>query len=224
MECVGHIQKRLRKRLHDLKKKTFVDDSGQVRKIKWGGKGRLTESVINSLSVYFGGAIRNFPGDMDGMFRAIWAVFHHSISDDEQHHHQFCPTGSDSWCKFNRALADNVEPPKHTPKLPKDLGPFIKPVFTALSKRELLENSVLGATQNQNESFNIIVWSWCPKKGFCSVASVDIISSNCCYTHLLVNSEVLELLDVPFQSYDGFCPWIDLKIQKETTRNTNDER
>ena len=68
---MGHIQKRLRKRLRDLKKKTFVDDSGQVKKIKWGGKGRLTESVINSLSFYFGGAIRNFPGDMDGIFRAI---------------------------------------------------------------------------------------------------------------------------------------------------------
>ena len=75
MECEGHIQKRLGKRLRDLKKKTFVDDSGQVRKIKGGGKGRLTESVINSLSVYFGGAICNFPGDVDGMFRAKWAVF-----------------------------------------------------------------------------------------------------------------------------------------------------
>ena len=174
MDCVGHIQKRLGKKLRDLKKKTFVDDSGQVRKIKWGRKGRLTESVINSLSVYFGGAIRNFPGDVDGMFRAIWAVFHHSISDDEQHDHQFCPTGSGSWCKYNRALADNVEPSKHTPKLPKDLGPFIEPVFTALSKRELLEKWVLGATQNQNESFNNIVCSRCPKTGFCSVASVEI--------------------------------------------------
>ena len=115
-----------------------------------------------------------FPGD-----RAIWAVFHHSISDDEQHHHQFCPTGSDSWCKFNRALADNVEPPKHTPKLPKDLGPFIKPVFTALSKRELLEKCVLGATQIQNESFNNIIWSLCPKMGFCSVVSVDIAVKSC---------------------------------------------
>ena len=65
------------KKLCDLKKKTFVDDSGQVRKIKWGGKGHLTYAVIESLTVYFGGAICNFPGDMDGMFRAIWAVFHH---------------------------------------------------------------------------------------------------------------------------------------------------
>ena len=173
MECVGHIQKRLGKKLRDLKKKTFVDDSGQVRKIKWGGKGRLTDAVIESLTVYFGRAIRNFPGDVDGMFKAIWAVFHHSISDDDQHDHQFCPSGSDSWCKFNRALAENEETPKHTPKLPKDLGPFIKPVFTELSKRELLKRCVLGATQNQNESFNNIVWSRCPKTGFCSLVSVD---------------------------------------------------
>ena len=178
MECVGHIQKRLGKKLRDLKKKTFVDDRGQVRKIKWGGKGRLTESVINLLSVYFGGAIRNFPGDVDGMFRAIWAVFHHSISDDEQHDIQFCPIGSGSWCKYNCALADNVEPPKNTPKLPKDLGPFIEPVFTALSKRELLEKCVLGATQNQNESFNNIVWSRCPKTGFCSAVNLAAITFN----------------------------------------------
>ncbi len=49
-------------KLRDLKKKTFVDDSGQVRKIKWGAKGCLTDAVIESLMVYFGGAIRNFPG------------------------------------------------------------------------------------------------------------------------------------------------------------------
>ena len=86
-------------------------------------------------------------------------MFHHSISDDEQHDHQFCPTRSDSWCKFNRALVENEETPKHTPKLPKDLVPFIKAEFTALSKRELLERCALGATQNQNESFKNIVWS-----------------------------------------------------------------
>ena len=134
----------------------------------------MTDAVIESLTVYFGGTICNFPGDVEGMFRAIWAVFHHSISDDDQHDHQFCPSGSDSWCKFNRALTENEETPKHTPKLPKDLCPFIKPVFTELSKRELLERGVLGATQNQNKSFNNIVWSRCPKTGFCSLVSVDI--------------------------------------------------
>ena len=36
MECVGHVQKCLGKKLRDLRKKTFVDDNGQVLKLKWG--------------------------------------------------------------------------------------------------------------------------------------------------------------------------------------------
>ena len=110
------------------------------------------------------------------MHRAIWAVFHHSLSNDEEHNHQFCPSGSDSWCKFNRALANDEEPPKHTPKLPMDLSPFIKPVFTELSKLELSEKCLLGATQNQNESFNGIVWTRCPKTGFCGIEIVEIVA------------------------------------------------
>ena len=123
----------------------------------------MTDSVIDSLAVYYGGATQNFPGDVDGMYRAIWAVFHHSLSCDEKPDHQSCPKGPDSWCKYNRAHSNDEEPPKHTPKLPMDLSPFIKPVFTELSKWKLLEKCVLGATQNQNESLNNIIWSRVPK-------------------------------------------------------------
>ena len=123
-----------------MKKKTFVDDNGQELKLKCGGRGRLTDSVIDSLAVYYGGATQNFPGNVDGMYRAIWDVFHHSLSSDEKPHHQSCPSGPDSWCKYNRALSNNEEPPKHTPKLPMDLSPFNKPVFTELSKLKLLKS------------------------------------------------------------------------------------
>ena len=43
MECVGHVQKRLGKKLGGLKKKTFVDDNGQVLKLKWGSRGRTLD-------------------------------------------------------------------------------------------------------------------------------------------------------------------------------------
>ena len=202
MECVGHVQKRLGKKLCDLKKKTFVDDNGQVQRLKWEGKGRVTIFVIDSLTVFYGGAIRNFSGDLDGLYRAIWTVFHHSLSSDEKHDHQFCPSGSNSWCKFNRALGNNEEPPKHTPKLPMFLSPFIKPIFTELSKLELLEKCVLGATQNQNESFNNIIWSWCPKTGFCSVEIVEIEVNQAVITF----NHGLEGLSPLFVKLFGFPP------------------
>ena len=44
---------------------------------------------------------------------------------------------------------------------------------------------------------------------------IYVISSNCCCTHLLADSKVLELFDAPFQTYDGFCPRIDLNIQRK---------
>ena len=113
------------------------------------------------------------PEIFPGTWMAIWAVFHHSLSSDEKPDHQYCPSGPDSWCKYNRALSNDEEPPKHTPKLPMDLSPFNKPVFTELSKLKLLK-SVLSATQNQNESLNNIIWSRCHKTGFSSRMSAEI--------------------------------------------------
>ena len=43
MECVGHVQKRFGKKLRDLKKKTFVDDNGQVLRLKWGEERTLDQ-------------------------------------------------------------------------------------------------------------------------------------------------------------------------------------
>ena len=136
------------------------------------------------------------------MHRVIWAVFHHSLSNDEEHNHQFCPSGSDSWCKFNRALANDEEPPKHTPKLTMDLSPFIKPVFTELSKPELLEKCVLGATQNQNESFNGLVWTRCPKTAFCSVEIVEVAA----YLAAITYNHGLEGHSPLFVKLFGFSP------------------
>ena len=48
----------------------------------------------------------------------------------------------------------------------------MKPVFTRLSDHALLEKCLLGS--NQNESFNNLVWSRCPKTEFCSPPTVQI--------------------------------------------------
>ena len=55
-----------------------------------------------------------------------------------------------------------------------DLSQYVKPVFALLSSTALLEKCVLGATQNQNKTFNIITWSNCPKTEFSSPATVQI--------------------------------------------------
>ena len=50
----------------------------------------------------------------------------------------------------------------------------MKKVFEDLSRDALMERYVLGATQNQNESFNAMIWNRCPKTDFSSVVVVEV--------------------------------------------------
>ena len=68
-ECVGHVQKRLGTQLRTLKKSGKRDREEKV--VRFGGKGRLTDKVIDALQVYYGGAIRNNKNDLQGMEQAI---------------------------------------------------------------------------------------------------------------------------------------------------------
>ncbi len=147
--------------------------------IVWSGKGRLTKKNIQTLQLYYGGAIRFHAGNLNEMTKAIWAIFRHCSSTDENPHHEYCPPGGidpqKNWCKYKNAVAVNKEPPPHSaPLIPPDLAVHVKPVFLRLADRKLLDRCPLGATQNQNESFNSTIWLRCPKEKFSCPTSVSI--------------------------------------------------
>lgn len=167
-ECVGHVQKRMYSRLKALKGRTNVDKNGKVVKI--GGRGRITEQKMILIQRYYGKAIRSNVNDALGMKNAVMAIFY----QDGHPLHFRCPTGETSWCKFQRASSKGETPPNHKQTIPYQIAPFIKKVFIDLSADALMERCVLGATQNQNESFNAIIWNHCPKVGFCSCNVVEI--------------------------------------------------
>lgn len=97
------------------------------------------------------------------MRKACWAVYKHSVSTDDNPQHQDCPPGAESWCKYQRALANNQEPLPHNTRIPSDIIPWVESVFTDLCDDNLLQRCVLGATQNRNESFNAMIWARAPK-------------------------------------------------------------
>ncbi|KAH9372085.1 hypothetical protein HPB48_017426 [Haemaphysalis longicornis] len=80
-----------------------------------GGKGRLTQGLIKKLTNYYGWAIKSHPNDVPGMERA---TYYHVTSTDQEPHHDLCPSGTDSWCLHNRALAKGEPLPPHKHKLP----------------------------------------------------------------------------------------------------------
>ena len=138
------------------------------------GKGRLTDRNIKKLTKYYGKAIRSNIGDSAAMKDAVWEIYYHSQSTDSMAQHQFCPSGQRSWCKYNRALAKLEPPPPHSTTIHPDIAPHLFKIFERLSKDSLMEGCVMGATQNQDETFNSIIWQRCPKTEFCSATTVEI--------------------------------------------------
>ena len=95
-ECVGHLQKRIGKRLRNKKKAE-----------KLGGKNRLTEAIIKKLTLYYGLIIRRNVDSVEGMKRAMIVILDHYCSMDKSPRHENCPTGADSWCEWRKAEAAN---------------------------------------------------------------------------------------------------------------------
>ncbi|GFX66906.1 uncharacterized protein TNCV_999451 [Trichonephila clavipes] len=102
IECVGHVQKRMGTRLRKLKlvySKKKLSDGKTI-----GGNGRLTDSLIDKLAHYFGNAIRCNSTSVKEMRKAIWAVWGHSCSTDDEPMHWFCPTNPNTWYLSHPAL------------------------------------------------------------------------------------------------------------------------
>ncbi|GFU82095.1 uncharacterized protein TNCV_1326391 [Trichonephila clavipes] len=87
IECVSHVQKRMGTRLRKLKLVYSEKKLSDGKTI--GGKGRLTDSLIDKLAHYYGNAIRCNSTSVKEMRKAIWVVWGHSCSTDDEPMHWF---------------------------------------------------------------------------------------------------------------------------------------
>ena len=119
--------------------------------------------MINRLQNYYGIAIRSNPGNLEGMKKAIHATLFHVASSEKNCWHQHCPDGKDSWCHYKADMANGTNTYKAGKGVPMEAIKHVKPIFQDLSKDELLLKFLHGKTQNQNESFNGMIWNRVPK-------------------------------------------------------------
>lgn len=77
----------------------------QVRRMKEiGGKGKLTDFATGKLELLYHRSLTK---------KGICASFLHCSSSDENPQRQLCSNTSDSWCFYQKALANNRQPPSH---------------------------------------------------------------------------------------------------------------
>ena len=156
-QCVGHVQKRVGSRCLKLRQR--------VKGL--GGKGKLTNHIIDRLQNYYGIAIRANSNTLFEMQKAVRAcLFYVASSETNNYHNAYCPTGEDSWCRYQRDKALGTNTYKHGVGLPLSVLKHVKPIFEELSSESLLKDCLHGKTQNQNESFNGTIWERLPKSKF----------------------------------------------------------
>ncbi|GFW77764.1 uncharacterized protein TNCV_2805111 [Trichonephila clavipes] len=110
------------------------------------GRGRLTLKEVDSIQHYYGLAIRKNLSSVEDVKRAIWAIYFHKLSTEDNPQHALCP------------LVNFIESEKK--------------VFRDLTEKDLLKKCLHGRTQNPNESFNKCIWERIPKTVFVGIETL----------------------------------------------------
>ncbi|EZA47227.1 hypothetical protein X777_16489 [Ooceraea biroi] len=141
------------------------------------GPGKLIDSLIKDLTIYYGLSIIRNSNSVNAMKDAIWATFYHKYSTDENPQHEKCPPGADLWCKWRQAEINNtLSEYKHPAPLTSEAQEILRPIYEHLSSADLLERCLGGHIQNNNESFNAVLWKFAPKHIFSSAKIIEISS------------------------------------------------
>jgi hypothetical protein len=152
------------------------------------GAGRLTIARIDSIQSFYGLSIRQNKGDSKAMAKATKAIMYHYASSEERPQHDYCPIGKDSWCTYQRDIANNTK--LHVPiknPFPPAIVDVIKPVFDRLGDANFLAGCEKCATQNANESLHHVIWGLAPKEQYTSPCETSLAVGLGC---LLFNSGI----------------------------------
>ena len=133
-----------------------------------------SNKVIDKLQVYYGRAIRDNTDSITNMRNAVIAIWKYTKSTDGYPLHNLCPTGSESWCGFQRDLTNRTSEYSHTHPLPRAIAEATSPGFTALSEETLLSSWLNGGTQNQNEASHALIWQRASKETRSGLSTVRL--------------------------------------------------
>lgn len=180
-ECVNHVSKRLGAALRNV----VADTRKQGITLGGRGEGRLTQVIIGKLTLYYARAIRGNNESADAMANAIWATLFHAMSSDKDPHHDRCPTGVDSWCFFQNAIANHRPPPSHNDqkghtRISREVGQHLIKIYQRLTDSNLLKRCLQGKTQNSNECLHSTIWARCSKDRFASHKRVELAAITAC--------------------------------------------
>ena len=168
-DCINHVSKRMGTALQKLV------SSSKVQGESLSGKGKLTKVKIMKIQNYYGRAVKDNADDIELLKKRIFAILFHLTSSDDHPKHVHCPLGEQSWCFWQRDVANKRRPGSHKEHetLPAEIGKKLVPIFQRLSDEQLLRRCLRAKTQNSNESFHNVIWKLCPKTVYVGMKTIE---------------------------------------------------
>ena len=148
-ECIGHVQKRLKKRLMK----------------KCSGSTSLSQCKADRIAHLYALVVIQHRGQTAAEIRdGLQVLLIHTKED-----HDHCPFGGDSWCYLQKKVALYESEGGHAP--PTTREPYLSPpefaraveVFKLFGSLSFCSTITLGKTQNSNESLHNMLWHNSPK-------------------------------------------------------------
>ena len=154
-ECLGHVQKRLKKHLRKKSNAYSKLAAGKIERV-----GQLYALVVSQNR-------GKTPAEIQ---KALWNLL------DK---HENCPFSTESWCYFQKACAENAEDP--TIRIPPLRQPYLtdseygraKEVFASFASLSMCGALTMGQTQNANESLHSMICHNSPKTQHAGQMSIE---------------------------------------------------
>ena len=170
------------------------------------GVGRLTLARVDTLQNFYGRALRDNKNNVKEMAKATRAILKHYSSTVENPCHEDCPAGDDSWCSYQRDVANGTD--LHKPvknPFPEAIVEVVQPLFDQLGDETFLAGCENCYTQNRNESLHHVIWGKASKDVYSSPQEISIA----------ISLGVLEFNQGFRRTYSELLPILGIEVESE---------
>ena len=158
-ECLTHVAERLKKNLKKIKANTKTKTYIQHKLPEW-----KADYIAANYSTVI---LQNRGTTPDKLSRALRLLLDHAAGK-----HSGCPTGENTWCRWNRPPS-SITPATLTTFTTIDIQK-VQEAFNTYATTEFCSHLTLGLTQNANESLHNMIWSLCSNNKYVSPQSIRI--------------------------------------------------
>ena len=163
----------------------------------------LSDEMCSRITSFYQLAVKQHLGNPGAILEAIKAIPLHlgANRDNASVNHSLCPRGVDSWCRYQRAIAEGNTPPRHPNFLGTGALEIVTRVFSKYNydKDYFISQIASGQTSNHNEAVHNILFTMVRKTDAIGMgvmrlgSALAVIRYNEGYRTIL---QVLELLQV----------------------------